>query len=324
MRGLLSSLRKLEPRWPFFALLYAGLVAVHLIDLHMYLRGSPDFRRWHPWHDDIIHGRGFYPDQYRPLTYWLAELVYRVWLHLGWPHPVTTFEYSHLFVRFLFLLPAFLLLHLYLRRWFSSPACAAGTIFVAAVLPLTIIRCSTCVTDPLNFLVFVAGFWLIRDGKAALLPPLVFIGMLNREVAGLLLVAYVLVNWGRPVREWAPTALAMLGAAAAAWFGLRASYGPRKNWAPTWPGHYFGANFLEWQTWELILLFLGAWVFWAFARLRSKPVFLRRCLAMLPLYFAAHAVSGYIREVRYWLPLFPVILPLAMWSIWEPDAEGEK
>ena len=310
------------PRWPFFVLLYAGLVAAHLIDLHMYVRGSPDFARWHPWHDDIVHGRGFYPDQYRPLTYWLAELVYRAWLHVHWPHPVTTFEYSHLLVRFLFLLPSFFLLHLYLRRWFRSSACAAGVIFIAAVLPLAIIRSSICVTDPLNFLVFVIGFWLIRDGRDGWLPPLVFVGMFNREVAALLFITHVFVNWGRPWREWLPTSAAILAAAAAAYFGIRAFYGPRRNWAPTSPAHYFATNFLDWRTWEMVILFVGAWIFWAFCGLKSKPLFLRRCLLMLPLFFLAHAMSGYIREVRYWLPIFPVILPLAMWSIWGPEEEN--
>jgi hypothetical protein len=328
MKALAASLRKLEPRWPFFALLYGGLVMVHVIDLHMYLRGSPDFRRWHAWHNLIIHGAGPYPDQYRPLSYWLAELVYRIWLNVPWAGAKTayelstTFEYSHLLVRFLFLLLSLFLLHLYLRRWFASPACAAAVIFMAAVLPLTVIRCSICVTDPFNLLVFVVGYWLIRDGKGAWLPLLVFIGMINRETAGMLFFAYVFVSVGKPAREWLPTAGYTLVAAAAAYFGIRAYYGQHVNWAPTSPAHYFASNFLDWRTWELILLLVGAWAFWAFVGLRSKPVFLRRCLLMLLLLFAGHASSGYIREVRYWLPALPVLLPLAMWSVWGPERQG--
>ena len=326
MRAFAASLRKLEPRWPFFTLLYAGLVWAHCLDLHWYVRRSSDFARWYNWHNDIIHGHALYPDQYRPLTYWLAELVYRIRLHLPWVHADTPFklgvefEVSHLIVRFVFMFAALFLLHLFLRRWFSSPASAAGVIFVAAVLPLTIFRCSICVTDPLNFLVFVIGYWLIRDGKGLWLAPLLLIGMLNRETAGMLILAYVFVNFGRSWRTWVPTAVVVLAAAAAGYFGIRVYYGHRDQWAEWTVVDYLRYNFLNIETWEMIGLFLGAWVLYAFTSIRSKPVFLRRCLLMLPFFFAGHALSGFTREVRYWLPMLPILLPLAIWSIWGPES----
>jgi hypothetical protein len=325
MRGVTAALRKLEPRWQFLLLLYAGLVWAHCLDLHWYVRRSSDFARWHIWHDNIIHARADYPDQYRPLTYWIAEIVYRVRLSFPWTQADTAyqtgvqFELAHLFVRFVFLLCALFLLHLFLRKWFSSPASAAGVIFIIAVLPLTVFRCSICVTDPLNLLVFVIGYWLIRDNKSAWLPAVVFVGMLNRETAGLLLLVHVFVNIGRPWHEWIPTAIAITASAAAAYFGLRVFYGHREPWAGSTMMDYLRVNFLEWHTWQMIGRFVGAWVLVAFKLLRSKPLFLRRCLWMFPFFFAGHAISGYIREVRYWLPLMPILLALALWSVWGPE-----
>lgn len=319
MSRFFTALRNLESKWQFFVLLYAGLALTHVVDLHEFVRRSQDFKRWHHWHDLILQGRAYYPDQYRPLTNWIVEGVYRVWLSGHWLHRVTTFEYSNLLVRFVFILIAFFLLHLFLRRWFSSPACAAAVIFVAAVLPLTVIRCSTCITDPLNFLIFIIGYWLIRDDKRWWLPPLLMVGMLNREVSALLIIVYVSMNYDLPFRKWFPAACAMVASVLIAYFGVRLYYGPRPAWAPTSASFYFRDNFLEWRTWQAVFTFLGAWVFWFWKGLKSKPLFLRRCLWMLPIYFIGHATNAYLREVRFWLPMLPILIPLAMWSIWGPE-----
>lgn len=318
MKKLIRQLTDIDPAWKFLLLLYTGLVLVHVIDLHMYLMGSLDTKSWHSWHNGIVHGHGFYPDQYRPLTYWLAELVYRGLIIFHLCQSNLAFEYSHLLVRFVFMFLSLFLLHLFLRKWFPSSACTVASVFVASVLPLSVIRCSTCVTDPLNLLIFIVGYWLIRDDKPFWLIPVLLIGMMNRETTGLLVVAYVLVNIGRSWRRWIPIATLLVITVVIVYLGIRILYGPRHNWAPTSAFYYFQTNFL-WTTWEMIILFIGPWLFWAFGNLKSKPVFLRRCLFMLLFLFIGHSTSGHIREVRYWLPVFPIILPLAMWSIWSPS-----
>ncbi len=178
------------------------------------------------WHADMVLGEAPAPNQYRPLTPWLAEGLARglaQWVS----HPPFALFYAYLLLRGLVTGIALLCFDRYLRVWFSGAAAAAGALCVAAILPFTYQRVVQ-ESDPINLLVFVLAFWAIARKRDMALIPLVAVGTLNRETTAMIPAVYLLARWGQsPARETA-WKTAAIGAAWVVGYGaLRLGYGSR-------------------------------------------------------------------------------------------------
>lgn len=67
-----------------------------------------------------------------------------------------------------------------------------------------------------------------------------------------------------------------------------------------------------------ITLLLGVfWIFALFGVLRA-PAFVRRSALVIPAYLATVAIWGIWWEVRLLMPLYPLLLPLALSYLFEP------
>ena len=261
------------------------------------------------WHLGMLLGRAPAPNQYRPLTPYLAEAVrsllpdqsvYTAYLVLrGAVTGVTLFCFDR-----------------YLRVWFTSSAAAAGAFFLAASIPFTFFRVVQ-ESDPINLLVFVLAFWALALGRDLWLIPLVLIGAFNRETVAMIPALYLIIRWAReqPLRlAW--RTLAIGASWAAVYGGLLLHYGARKYYCDVvmLPKNLESLS----PTLFLVLVFGAVWVLAYMAR-RDGPEMLRRALWLVPPFILLHYLIAMVFEVRLFLPLAPILVPLAWCVVFPQD-----
>ena len=96
---------------------------------------------------------------------------------------------AYILQRWLFVFLAFVCFHMYLRKWFGTPASFAGVLFLAAIMPLTSLD-DLQESSPLLLLTFLIGLWAIRDDNILVLLLASFVGGLNNETMLMIPVVY--------------------------------------------------------------------------------------------------------------------------------------
>jgi hypothetical protein len=299
--------RSALPALPLWAA--AGGLAALACLAHYLLVDIPNRPEQLAWHHGIVTNTGYYPDQYRILTYALAEGLIR----LGVP-----FALAHELLRFGFTAGALVLLTRWLEVWLPRPWPAIGLVLAALVLPSTYLFYHLQPTDPLNWLIFCAAFLLLERGRDWALVPLVALGTLNRETVLVLPALLVILRWGRqPARRWLPVAVAAFAAGFAVYFGLRLMLGPHPPYVSISPRHYWRRNLYDPRTWWQLPVFFNLTLVFGGWRFGSRPEFLRRAAWLVPLMLAIYVSVGYLYETRYLLALQPVTLPLTLLGLRE-------
>jgi len=261
------------------------------------------------WHVDMITGSAPAPNQYRPLTPWLAE-----GLRLALPgHDLFL---SYMLLRGIVTGLALFAFDRYMRVWFAPAAAAAGALALAAIIPFTYYRVVQ-ESDPLNLLVITLAFLALARGRDLWLLPLVFVGTLNRETTAMIPALYLLAKWGQePPRRLAWRTALLAASWAAVYFGLVALY--------TWRAYY--CDKIMWPrnaaslfpTIQIIMVYGALWVLAALGA-REGPPMLRRAIWLVPPYIGLHYMVAMVNEVRLFLPLAPIIIPLS-WFVLFPEA----
>jgi len=276
------------------------------------------------WHADMIGGSAPAPNQYRPLTPWLAHLlmlftpaggamaeyVHRIY---SVPRDAAGVVAAYLTLRAATTTLALIAFDRYLKTWFAPPAAAAGSLCLAAILPFTYLHVVQ-ESDPINLLVFVLAFWALAKEKDLLLIPLVLLGTLNRETVALIPALYFAARLGRrPLAEVLWKTAAIGAAWAAVYLPLvYLVYGRREYYCDM---VMLSSNLSSWvPTAQVLLLFGPMWLLAAVGAKRG-PALLRRALWLLPPYLMLHYVVAFVIEVRLFLPYTPVIIPLAWWLL---------
>jgi hypothetical protein len=287
------------------AALWLGLGAVNAV---VWARLA-DLSQLPKWHLEMIGGSALAPNQYRPLTPWLAE---------GLRHaiPGGSVPTAYLMLRGLMTGLVLLFFDRYLRVWFAPAAAAAGALFLGAILPFAYLHVVQ-ESDPLNLLVFVLAYWALARNRDLPLLPLVLIGTLNREATAMIPALYLLARSGsRPPLEVAWRTAALAAAWAAVYGAMLLGYGIRSYYCEPVT---IGLNLSSWGPSVHVLLLFGA--MWALAAVgaRRGPLMLRRAMWLLPPYIILHYVVSLAWEVRLFLPLAPLIIPLS-WHVLFPEA----
>lgn len=151
----------------------------------------------------------------------------------------------------------------------------------------------------------------VHVGYAAIIA----IATLNRNSSILLVLAYVAVMWpcryNRRVQFWA-LAYAVL------WAGVYGAIVTLRPASHEWitPARVLEINTSWWGLsqsipYNLAFLPLEALVILS---ARRAPGLLTRLLWVLPVYAAPVLIYGAWNEVRLWLPLLPLLLPVALWT----------
>lgn len=237
----------------------------------------------------------------------MAEGLIRLGVPLVWAHAA---------LRWLFTSASLFVFYRYLAAWFEPLTSLLGYFMLAAVLPFTYLFYGMQVTDPLNMLVFFLAFWAIRDGWDAWLFPLVAVGMLNRETVLLIPLLYACVRFGQvPLGRWVWRAAALAIVAAGIYAGLRFVFGLKTPYAPSGLKGYLLRNATRWTGWVQALAFFNLALFYAWRHLGQRPTFLRRSLLIVPVFLAIHLSIGNLREIRLFLPLLPVLIPLTLMEL---------
>jgi len=242
-------------------------------------------------------------------------------------HKVThiSLSYSYAFFRFIFFFLAFILFHLYLKKWFDDKIAMIGTLSMIASLPLTLTNWYCIPTDMPELITFILGAMWIRDGKYKNLFILIPLASLNKETAIALVLIYFLNGIGRENRYilvkrtaiyfllWlVPSAMLISffgGIRKVPTFFYNLGYNVEGLLAifksPNPYNHYY-----------FLLYLCGFYWILAFRNFRKKDIFLKRSMIVMALLFIyAFFRAGGINEVRIFLPFYVFVIPLGLSSL---------
>ncbi len=209
----------------------------------------------------------------------------------------------------------------YLRSFFPGMAALAGVLWFDILIGVSLFHIpgpSIIETaDLMNVLIFSLALHAIYRGRFILLCAVLFFGTFNREATWILLPILFLREWFG-ARSWRRFLVAVV-AVALPYFGLRALIAsPTTIWFLTQdirlnipflsPQHTWGAFVANLHLIFLLgpLLVLGAY------RFREHPVFLQIAASITPAFIILHYIVGSIRETRLWMPLYLLLIPLAL------------
>lgn len=268
-------------------------------------------------HKGILNQTAKAPDRYRVLAPALIEVPTQV-LSRFMPYDAA---YDRASVVFYLIAMAALVAsqYAYLRVWFTTEQALVGVLLIACTLRITIRQHDY---SPYSFLepsFFALGLLAILHGRRGWFAVLVAIATLNRETA-IFLVALFAVT--QPLTK--DTMKSLIGYFAiwlVIFVGLRLIGGDAERyWTPEL---VFRTNMSQlWLAAFNITVLLGA--FWIFALfgLPRAPAFVRRSALVIPAYLAVVAIWGIWWEVRLLMPLYPILLPLALSYLFEPRRDA--
>lgn len=316
-------------------LVYLGLALV-LVQLHgdRVNHGPREAKRLDR-HQRILTGTGDAPWGYRIGTPWVVEAGRRV-VDGPLPDPLpkarsaerralsVDLERGYLAVRFGAIAGFLVLFHTWLRRFVDDREATAGTLLAAALHAPSFNHYWFQPASAVDLLIWTAGLVALDRRRDAWLVPLVLIGAVNRETAVFLVLFYGAMRWGQLPLTTLVARMAGLGVLwAVPVFAIRSWIGPL-GWAGrgSTPLDYLTANLTN-PHWMLYAAsFLGVlWLMPVLAWHRS-PRELRALVLVFVPYVGLQFLFGRIREVRLFLPLVLVLVPMLL--LWlradEPDA----
>ena len=271
----------------------------------------------------VLDGTYGAPAIYRVLAPWLIE---RTAALTG-----LTMMQAFLVTRLLVIFAALCVFDRYLRTWFSAVVSLAGTVAMAALLPLTLTNSYPHPDSFPELLLFTAGCLAIARGWHGPLVALVAVATVNRETTAFLVLLWAAIYWlPRPGARLAGWGLAIGGAWACVYAGLRGWRGVQhyQYWMvkenlgvlgllPPGFDPYTRASAYFWILLAAPLL----WLAWR-ARVRPDlPVFLRRAPEVACVMLVVGFLFAAVIESRIFTPLLPLLIPAALAAL-APPASG--
>jgi hypothetical protein len=300
------------PRWVMWLVLVLITVSTGFVDLRVRSYPEHPYRQYIP---GVINGTSGAPGIYRvlvPYTFDWLQRVSRVSIDTLW-HAT----------RLAWIFAGFAAFYVYLRTWFRDPDALAGTLLVAATLPLTFTNSWAHPDQFAELALFTGGCAAVARNRPYAFAALLVLASLNRETAAFLVVLYAVsgdFSRGHVLRT------AMFGGLWLAVFaGIR-----------LWRGY---ESYEYWQLWRNIefmkllppprdpyyrsYAYFGPFLFGglftvAMIRLREKPQFMQRALLVVPVIAVVAFTISSIIETRIFTPLFSLIVPAALSTVTAP------
>jgi hypothetical protein len=233
-----------------------------------------------------------------------------------------------LFSEGIFIIASLFMTHFYLRHWFPSATALAGTLGLAAFLPLTFTNSWAHPDTFPDLFLFTAGCLAVAARRDALVAVILVVGLFNRETMG-----FVALLWGlERLPEWRrrTTILAagvIFGLSALVYIGLRVVRGfehyemwmVTKNWSylDVLPPGFDPYTRIFGFFW-IFLLAIPAWLAWSGARRPGAPTFFRNGVIIAALLTLIAALFAAIIETRVFVPVLPLLLPGAVAAFTRP------
>jgi hypothetical protein len=262
-------------------------------------------------------------EQSRILQFAIPEGLIRT-LGVSVPH-------AYMIQRWGFVGLAFVLFHLYARRWFSQELAFGAVCLLAATLPFSFMN-DLQESSPLMMAATVATLWAIRDGPFWSVALLLLVGAMNNETTLALVSVYFVDRWRSAAdvvsATWRTIVVGAPAFAYSAWIRYVTRDRPHLGGARHWGDNIDGIlsdlqqNPLDYPRAAYLALFFIFNVLWIFAclRLSEKPRFVRATLVLIPAFILPHLYTGIIYEVRQMVPLGFVVIPAALfWMFREAD-----
>ena len=265
------------------------------------------------WHNTIAAGDIGDSNQFRLMSFWLAEFFHKS-LNLQ-------IFIAYITIRFLFTFFTLALFHLFLRKWFSHERAFLSVTILSAIIPVTYLPFLQ-EADPLLIFFFLVGLWLIREKKLLPLAFLIAVATFAKETIVFLIPFYFIYNWQK--KNWLKVILesVLFGAI---WLGMfyitRNIFFDGQNSALWQLPHNiatFGRALSYNPLINLHLLFLPLFgVFWVlpFLHLKEKPYLFRRAAPYIILFIVLHFLFGWPQETRIMMPLAFLVIPSGLLSI---------
>ncbi|MBI2301613.1 MAG: hypothetical protein HYU66_22145 [Armatimonadetes bacterium] len=294
--------------WVFLGLTLAATWTVHVLDAGVWSDEGPAVEI----HHSILDGTADYPHQYRILVPHLCNVLERAGVPL---------EHAYLLQRFTFWYFSVLLLHGFLAVWTSEELAFGGAALFAGLLPFSCLGQGFQETDPLNLLLFVSAYALLLARRDAWLFVVVAVGVLNRETILLvpLLAAVVRLDESRTADYWR-LVLGLVVVGAVLFLGVHLAYGHREAFTNlVTPSENLPVNLGRFGSLRMLVLYGALW-WYALTGLGQQPAFLRRSAWLIPVFVVVHLGWGLVGETRYFLPLAPTVLSLALRRLFPESA----
>jgi hypothetical protein len=197
---------------------------------------------------------------------------------------------------------------------------------ILPLYPLSIMNYLGQLTDPLSHSLFVISMLFIRQNRPVALAPALFLGVLAKETAVILVPAYVATHWRYGWKAFVTTgALGVAGVAAflAARLPLGWPGGDRPingaglmigtNLGIGPPAYVSSIPYWQWQNYLHPLLFVGAFLPFVAWNWRQSDRCLRMlCVVVTPLLLLSNLCYGWMFESRNYVPLLPLLTTLAV------------
>lgn len=255
-------------------------------------------------HNNLINGTHYAPLQYRLISFYFPELLHRVL-------PISI-KLSYMIPRYIWISLSLIIFHQYLKKWFTEKISHIGTLYFCVIIFWTI-RSNIQESEPLNIFIFILSMLLIIEEKYYILLLIIIIGSFNKLTIIFIPAAYFLYNFKR-VTFWKLTikTILLFLPVFAICGGLRYYFRNNPYQCELIQLHYnFSSIFFIAKP---IILYNLFWIL-PFISFKSKPIFLRRVSLIVPVFVVLHFIIGIVFEVRLFLPLAPILIPMGLLTI---------
>jgi hypothetical protein len=265
------------------------------------------------FHQGILNSTANAPERYRVLIPAIVEGPIRAFARV--------MPYEHAFDRayaiFYFLAIVLMLwsIYAYLTEWFTDDQALVGALLVACTIRITIRQHDWAPGSYLEPSFFSIGLLLILRDRPWWFVAVVAVASLSRETGIFLALLYAVAAPFNRRTLW--TTLACLAVSGAVFLGVRFVLGGAERY---WTlGRVLETNLSQpfLALFNISMLLGAVWIFAALGFARA-PAFVRRAAVVIPIYLAAIAVWGIWWEVRLLMPLYPLVLPLALSYLFPP------
>ena len=269
-------------------------------------------------HKGILNQTTRAPDRYRVLAPVLIEVPTRA---LSRFIPYDT-AYDRASVVFYLIAMAALVAtqYAYLRVWFTTEQALVGVLLIASTLRITIRQHDYSPSAFLEPSFFALGLLAILHGRRGWFALLVAVATVNRETAIFLIALFAVTQ--PPTKDTMKAVAGYFAIWLVIFLGLRFLGGNAdRYWTPEL---VFRTNMSQlWLAAFNITVLLGAFWIFALLGLPRAPAFVRRSALVIPAYLAVVAIWGIWWEVRLLMPIYPLLLPLALSYLFEPRREPQ-